>query len=286
MGLVSLPAPFYYKGEILMECPVVKRGFQIITVFLLLFLSITLQGEASLRVEPSRFILHVQPGGRDTGAITVRNDSDRPLDLTATFYDWILDDQNELIIFDSGTFDASLEGLIRFNPRQFRLGPGESQVVRFTVEMPREEGEPFERRGIIFFEHEDPFDEEEGIGATIKTMIGTTIYVMPAEYRLSFHIIDALIHTTEDKQRVGALLLGSDALVHSRFTVNYRVLAQGGRVVEEGKTSELVLLPDEVRPLFIPLQEIDEPGNYRMMVEIKFSGIDYQINDSVPFVVE
>ncbi len=254
----------------------------LMVVIFLLGCSLAVQG--SIRVEPSRFIFNINPGERDTGAITVKNNSDRELFLTANFYDWLLDERNEMVFWDSGTLEATLAGLIRFNPRQFTLSPGESQIVRFTVEMPPDDEEPFERRGIIFFEHEEPF-EEEGIGASIKTMIGTTIYVMPREYRLSFHIIDGMVHVTADQVCLAALLLGSDALVHTRFTIHYRVVAPGGRLIEEGQQREMVILPEEIRPVFFPLEQVQEPGDYRLMIEINFAGTDYKMTDILPFTV-
>lgn len=261
------------------KCPI------IFLIILLAILSIASESEASLRLEPSRFIIHLFPGERETGAITVTNNSDQELDLIATFMDWDLDDRDEMSFHESGTLEESLEGLIRFNPRQFVLKPGESQIVRFTINFPKDEKEPFERRGVIFFEHEEPF-EGEGIGATVKAMIGTLIYVLPAEYTLYFEILDGGVQSDSSGQQIAGLYLANPSLVHTRFVVNYQVLAPGGVVIEKGTTKEEVILPQRKKPIFFLLEESYSPGDFRLLVEIDFVGINYKISDSIPFKIE
>ncbi|MFW6256891.1 MAG: hypothetical protein ACOC2O_01995, partial [Bacillota bacterium] len=146
----------------------------IILFFLLIVNTVSAQTSGGIKIEPSRFLIEMEPGSRTTEVITVTNSSDRELDLVANFYDWDLNEQYELILHESGSQKESLEGMLRFNPRNFTLEPGEQQLVRFTINFPEEE-DPLERRGIIFIEHEDEFDEED-IGASVTSMVGSTVY--------------------------------------------------------------------------------------------------------------
>ncbi len=270
-----------------MANPIRKNKLAIMAMLLMIIFALGQQGEASIRIEPARFILKVHPGERDTGAITVFNNTEQTVNLVANFYDWDLDENSDMVIYDSGTLKETLDGLIRFNPRQFILEPGQSQIVRFTVNMPETgiDEEPFERRGIIFIEHEDLFEEEEGFGATIRSMIGATIYVQPVEYEMNFAVIEMVVHETPDKQYIGGLLLGNPSLVHVRFFVNYRVISARGEEIEKGSITEKVILPGQVRPFYFFLEENFPPGDYRVLVDIGFVDTNYNISDSIPFKV-
>ncbi len=257
---------------------------RVLMVFLLLF-GFAITTEASIKVDPSRVIFHMEEGQRKTGTIQVYNNSNRELDLFAVLYDWELDEENNLVDYESGTFEHSLDGLIRFNPRQFSLGPGESQLVRFTITFPEEEN-PFERRGIIFFEHEDPLDEDDVAGAQLRTMIGTTVYAMPEIYEISLHYLEGLVHESEDGTFWGAILLGNNSPVHTRLEVDYTLINEKGAVIEEGRSEERVLLPQDVRGIYFPLEENFEPGNYQLLCDINLVGIDFTISESISFEIE
>lgn len=256
-----------------------------ILILLTLILALNITAEASIKVDPSRIILHLEPGERKTGTIQIYNNSHRELDLIANLYDWDLDEMDNLVDYESGTLDHSLDGLVRFNPRQFTLEPGETQLVRFTISFPEEE-DPFERRGIIFFEHEDPFEDEEVVGAKVRTMIGTTIYAMPEAYEISLYYFEGLIHEDSEGTFWGALLLGNDSQVHTRMNIDYRVIDDRGAVIEEGRSEERVMLPQDVRGIYFPLEEEFNPGDYQLLFDINLIGIDYSISETIDFEIE
>lgn len=268
-----------------------RKGLQryvlLILVILVFTVCNTLAVEASIRVEPSRFIINLQPGERSTGMVTVTNNSWQSVDLVATVYDWYLDEQYQIVNMESGTLKETLEGCIRFNPTSFTLGPGESQIVRFTLTFPQDGEGSFERRGIIFFEHEEQMEGlEEGLGATIKTMIGTTIYLQPAQYRLFFRILEALMHITEEGEYWGAMLLANESVVHLRMQMEYRLIDARGRIQEEGILPERVLLPGEIRPLYFQLRQKPLPGSYDLHLIFHFEGSRDVVRYSIPFVAE
>ncbi len=265
-----------------------RRKHQVICLLalLLVLLAVSLPVEASIRIEPSRFIFHIPPGGRTTDSIIVTNNFDFPITLNAVCYDWNINEKNELVEFEMGTLKESLDGLIRFNPRQFSLGPGESQIVRFTINFPEGEGEPFERRGIIFFEHEEEAEIEEGLGAVIKTMIGALIYARPSEFSFNFLLIEGKVLSGPSGQQVAALLLGNPSFVHARFTIDYRVLNAEGEIFEEGEVSEKVFLPETARPIYIQFAKTYPPGEYRLILELKATDIEFRLNEVIPFRVE
>jgi len=269
-----------------MACPIKRHQIICFVAVLLVLFAGSLPGEASVRIEPSRFIFHIPPGGRETGAIIVTNNSENPVNLKAAIYDWDVNKKNELVEYEMGTLKETLDGLIRFNPRQFSLGAGESQIVRFTISFPEGEEEHFERRAIIFFEEDEDPEMDEGLGAVIRTMIGATIYARPSEFSFNFLLIEGLVLSGPSGQQVAALLMGNPSFVHARFTISYRVVTVEGEIFEEGDVSEKVFLPETARPIYIPLKKTYPPGEYKLILDLKFTDIDFRLNEVVPFRVE
>ena len=98
-------------------------------VTLLLCLVFSLTALATVIVDPSRFVLVGPPGTRLTQSINVMNTGDAPVNLTAVLYDWVLDNQGKLQELPAGTLEDSLGASLKFSPRQFKLEPGQTQVV-------------------------------------------------------------------------------------------------------------------------------------------------------------
>lgn len=241
--------------------------------------------DAAIRVEPSRFILHADPNQRITGAIEVRNTGSRDIELMAHLYDWTINEETDhLQEFPLGTLPSSLVGMVRFNPRQFSLEPGETQLVRFSILLPQEKTE-MERRGIVFFEHTDHFNET-GMGASVVSMVGTTIYVQPLEYELRFHLRDALVYRTDTGNHVVGFWVENLGDVHVRYRVHYRVFDSMNKVVDEHFfPSELVLLPQFSRMPAFPLATDLPPGDYVLLMNLHFSATETPLSHSLRFSI-
>lgn len=264
-----------------------KLTLFLVFIFLFIFWSSTIF--ANVRVEPSRFIFNLDWGQRTTGAITVTNNSQRALDLYANYYDWDLDEEENMNIYDPGTLKYSLNGLLRFNPRKFTLEPGQSQLVRFTVSLPennKENKDLLEKRGIIFFEQEDYIETEEAIGTTVRSMIGTTLYVKPPAYEVRFHILQSMVYQPVDNVYLGALLVRNEGGVHFRSSLEYKVIDSEGKIIEEGEVPEIVILPEQERGIFFELESNYRPGEYDLIVTFNPSGIPEEFTKNIDFLID
>lgn len=256
-------------------------GIFLITLSLLFYFS--LEGQASLRIEPSRFILSVKPGERITDSIKVTNNTNQTLNLVANYYDWELDENYEMELLDKGSIKESLDGLIRFNPRVFSLNPGEEQLLRFTVKLPDGEKDLFERRGVIFIEHEGNYEEETG--AAVKSMIGSTVYVMPAGQGFTFNIRDNFVLKTQEGEFYGAALVYNDSGRHVRFKMDYKILDSNGEILLEDESQEWVVLPDEERSVYYPIGHDFSAGIYELVLTFLFSDTDETLTDVIAFEI-
>lgn len=262
-----------------------KKIFTKLLLFILFIVLIFSQMvSATIKVEPSRLIFTIDPGQRTTDVIKVINNTDETVELTAVYYDWDLDQKDEMLNYESGTLLESFDGLIRFNPRNLKLGPGEDQFVRFTISIPAEASGEHERRGIIFFEHVAPY-EGEGMGANVRTMIGTTVYALPSSYEIDFNL-RGIVHQDEKNNYWGVLLAKNNSKVHLRYIIEYTIADSQGFAVEEGSLDSKVLLPDNERGLYFPIEKDLEPGNYEMILNVDFIGTDEQMSTSIPFEIE
>jgi|AntRauTorckE6833_2_1112554.scaffolds.fasta_scaffold01389_3 hypothetical protein len=252
----------------------------ILNLFILILFTSVIQ--ASILVDPSRYIINVKPGARVTEKVQVTNQTERALHLYANFYDWNLDENFELVTHELGTLPSSLDGYFRFNPRRFTLQPGESQTVRFTIDIPEQEMER-ERRGIIFFEQEQEIEEEGG--ATVISRIGTTVYVVPTGLEFSLNLLDMKVLRNEEGQILIAYLTENDSNRHLRFYLKYSLISSDGRLLEDNRIEETVLLPGMRRSLSHSLQTQLEPGEYQLAAEFSFPNTDEKLTQTISFRV-
>lgn len=252
----------------------------ILNLFILILFTAVI--EANILVDPSRYIINVKPGARVTEKVLVTNNTDRTLDLSANFYDWDLDEKLEMETYELGTLPSSMDGYFRFNPRRFSLEPGGTQTVRFTIDIPEEEMER-ERRGIIFFEHQE--DIEEGGGASVISRIGTTVYAIPSNLEFSLNLLDMKVLRNQEGQVLIAYLTENDSNRHLRFYLKYSLISTEGELIEEEKIEETVLLPGMKRSLSHPINTELEPGEYQLAAEFTFPNSDEKLTQTITFKV-
>ena len=252
----------------------------IITVF-----QVTIDNvQASVKVEPSKFILSLEPGERKTGSIIVTNKTDQEKNIKALLYDWTLDKKENLVIEEKGTLKDSLEGLIKFNPRQFTLPPGLTQIVRFTVKRP--EKIDYELRGVVFFEDEKAFSGES-MGANVVTQVGATIYARPEKIDLSnFKFLGFRLYLPEKGSPRGLIIVENNCPVHLRYTIKYTLINSKGKQLLEEKVEEKYILPEFRKGEIIPFKTELKSGKYNLFLETSFEGIENKIKTTVPINIE
>ncbi|MFW6035926.1 MAG: molecular chaperone [Halothermotrichaceae bacterium] len=245
-----------------------KQGFFILLLLFCVFFSCI--ASASVRVEPSRFIFIVDPGERVTGSIKVTNNGEETLELSAALYDWTIDEENQPLMFKEGKLDSSLQGTIKFNPRQFTLEPGETQIVRFTVKAG--DNQIKEKRGIVFFEHDYPLVENK-TGARIVAQVGSNIYLISTKTKFNFKLEKVDIDTDTNENMLLNLDLKNNGDAHIRATGNYKIIDDKGVLSTKGSITKSIILPSMKSVLKIPLEEKLAEGKYKVILTFNFHGI-------------
>lgn len=222
---------------------------------------------AAILVEPSRFILKIEPGKRESGFITVINTGSLPADLKAVLYDWDLSETGELIELQAKTRTDSLDGLIKFNPRQFTIQPGKAQIVRFTIDAPQD---GLEHKGVVFFE--ESFVPPSGtIGATVTTKVGPIFYVAPTNIELALQFNDIRV-VQENNQTFFKVFALNNGKGHIRLTISYKLQTKEGKTLKEDALPEQVILPGKNLDQLFSIAENLHNGDYRLIVVLSYFG--------------
>jgi hypothetical protein len=89
-----------------------------------------------LDVSPLRFHLQVKPGAEYTNAISVTNTGPDPVRLRSYLSDWKLDEWGTPVFYNVGSVEWTSAPWVDLAPLDFLLEPGETEKVRFTVNVP------------------------------------------------------------------------------------------------------------------------------------------------------
>lgn len=262
--------------------PAPRRVFHFLTAVFFFTLLGAPTAQGVVRVEPSKFVFTLQPGARITDAIKVTNTQDTEVEFTAVVYDWTLDPEGRLVTFSAGERPDTLDGLIKFNPRRFKLAPGESQYVRFTLTAPKS-GSWLERRGIIFFEESRP--SPETVGSAMVFQVGTTVYLSFTETVYSCRLLGVKVEPTPQGQPTTLLGLVNDGQGHIRYQVAYEITGEDGTPYAAWTSGEQLILPDSQCLLTLPIEAELAAGNYQLSLKLSFAGTTETLSSVVPFTI-
>jgi P pilus assembly chaperone PapD len=268
-----------------MNCRNHNPGYylRLLALTVITVLAIATAACASTIVDPSRFIFTVKPGERTTGTIKVTNSGKKATQVNAVIYDWTLNDADKIVTTPAGTRKDTLKGFIKFNPRNFKLGPKASQIVRFTLTAPTGDGYR-ERRGVVFFEEKFKHDPKQ-LGANILTQVGSTIYLGIQGMKMGFNVQNLTVVKSKSKSRQARLDVLNSGEGHIRYRISYKLINGKGNLVKQEQLSEQVILPQFKRKISFSLPKL-ERGKYNLHCNFTFLGTAKTLDRTIPFTVD
>jgi P pilus assembly chaperone PapD len=261
---------------------------------LLLMIQFSFQAHAQpaprMGISPDRYQITFDERGGETQSLLVQNLSDEPLSLTLSVSNWLLNEENQIVVAPPS--ESSLDQWIVINPLKVTIPPGSPQTIRWAV-MPRLKPEPGEYRAIIFIE-EDLGQEVKLAGSTeikMKMRYGLPIYAQVGTPEENAQLHDLSIARTGERLNMS---LSNEGNVHARMSGNYgiwptaefpgtRKALQLLRDINPANQAEAdfivgtmpgtVLLPDSRRN--VPLNfGIDGTGDYTVQLNARFAQLE------------
>jgi P pilus assembly chaperone PapD len=106
--------------------------------------------QMSFVVSPIRVEHQVAPGGSETNVIEVRNEGNNPARVKVYTEDWEMDRKGDVNYARAGKGPHSCATWIQLNPTDFRVDPGQTRQVRYTLTVPTGSKEGGYRAAIVF----------------------------------------------------------------------------------------------------------------------------------------
>lgn len=255
----------------------------------ILIICLTLFSEFSLatvRVEPARIIMNALDKKHSTGLIEVINTGEEEIELKALLNDWTLDKNDGLIFLEAGETEYSLDDLIKFNPRNFKLAPGKKQIVRFTISSPEAAEKIKERRGVVFFERETDFVDSE-TGSKVKSQVGAVIYYIPEGVKYDFKFNGLRLYNNLKPLPQGITVrVKNEGEAHLRYYPSYKIIDSENKVVMENSFKELVILPGYERQISFYLEDRLKKGDYTFVLSFRLYNTSYKPEYQIPITIK
>jgi P pilus assembly chaperone PapD len=111
------------------RCAVLAAGF-------VLAAAIPARGQIYFGISPIRAEHKIKPGGSLTDVFMIRNNDTGPIRIKVYCENWTIRDDGTAVFIGSTPTAYSSKDWIIVNPQDFRMAPGETKSVRYTVTVP------------------------------------------------------------------------------------------------------------------------------------------------------
>ena len=90
----------------------------------------------SLEVSPIRAEHQIEAGASETNIVSVHNAGPKPTRVKVSLQDWQMNRKGEVSFARAGSTPGSLSSWMEINPTDFRVEPGETKEIRYTLTIP------------------------------------------------------------------------------------------------------------------------------------------------------
>lgn len=217
----------------------------------------------SLEVSPIRVEHTIEKGSSETNAILVRNGGDEPARIKVRLLEFCLKEDGTPIFLPRGNSRFSLSPLIRINPVDFRLNPGQKRYVRYTLSIPDDLREGGYFSAISFETVPIVLPGKKVRKLFLKGRVVCILYERVGNPIPSGEILDL---RKEGKEVF--LTLKNIGSVHFRVKGKIIIEDEKGKVVERISLPDCPILPEAKRKIKVCLKETLPRGEYIIKAEV------------------
>jgi P pilus assembly chaperone PapD len=222
------------------------------------------KAQMSIMVNPIRVEHLVKPGTNDTNVIQIRNEGTEPTRIAVHAEDWTMDRKGNVSFSQAGGDPSSCANWIQINPVDFRLDPGQTRQIRYSLSVPAEAKEggyraAIELGGIPAQEVGAPAKKRMSLRGRIVVMAYAT--VGNPEIRAQFQDFQV---TASNKAISFKLTLANQGDVHFRIKKSWITLKNSnGEEVSRVEVPDIPVLPGAIRELEFKKEDLALPkGTY------------------------
>jgi P pilus assembly chaperone PapD len=223
--------------------------------------NLTFSAEVSISVSPIRVEHLVKQGEQGTDMISVTNDGTAATRLKVSIEDWTLTKDGNPTFMKAENSRYSCTEWIRINPVDFRLAPGQTREVRYTITVPQGTEDGGYRAAIIFETIPDVIPGEKIKRVFLKGRIVTIVYEVvgkptPEGYSKG-------LKTELKKGGVDFILaLQNTGKVHFRTKGSITVKDSGGNKAFDMELPDVPVLPGSEREVKVSYDKSIPKGKY------------------------
>ena len=253
--------------------------------FLLILLpALFCQAEVSISVSPIRVEQIGKPGDRGTDMVSVTNGGSDPTRLKVSVMDWTLTKEGTPTFQKPGGAPYSCASWIKVNPIDFRISPGQTREVRYTVTIPEGTPEGGYRAAIVFETVPDVVPGEKIRRVFIRGRIATILYTVVGKPAAQGHANSLKVEIKKDGADF-TLTLQNTGKVHYRTKGIITANDSNGQKVFDVQIPDDPVLPQSERHVKIHYDKPIPKGKYTAMAVVDI-GVPELIGAEATFTVE
>lgn len=233
------------------------------------------QAWAGVRIDKPKIRLTIEPGSYDSGEIKVENTGDEEIAIKVYLEDWAYNEQEGGKEFmPKGTSKLSASPWISFYPADFTLAPNGTQMVRYTVSVPKDvKGGHY---SVMFFETgggviEQPNEQGVNVAIQVLNRLGALFYVEPKGTIEK----TAAMKSPDIKEHLNDLIISADFFNTGNTDITasgtFDVIDQEGFVYARGLFEEVYTLPGDKAVLRSKAASVNlKSGDYDLLMTLEF----------------
>jgi P pilus assembly chaperone PapD len=238
-----------------------NRSWIILLIAVITIPILAFSAEVSISVSPIRVEHLVKQGEKGTDTISVTNDGTAPTRLKVSIEDWALTRDGNPMFMKAGSNPYSCAEWIRINPVDFRVDPGQTREVRYTVTVPEGIEDGGYRVAILFETVPDVTPGEKAKRVYLKGRIATTVYEVVGKPIPQGHANS--LKTDLKKEGTDFILaLQNTGKVHFRTKGSITVKDSNGSKAFEVELPDVPVLPESERDIKVTYDKSIPKGKY------------------------
>lgn len=222
-----------------------------------------------LEVTPGKLEISVPSGATYNIPITVHNSSFDPIHVQASMVDFNVGLDGAYQFQKVGTRPNSLMKYAAIRPREFDVGPGESQQVQLTVQLPQAPNLAGEYAGIVFFQTRPP--RRKGLALAFSVRVASKIYeTIPGTVKLE-GAIAKMTAAASSRGETYRVLFKNNGNTHL-YLRGQLTVQKGGAVVDQLPIATGELVERGGERLLEAVGKHLEPGSYQAIATVDYGG--------------